>query len=248
MKQSKYDDDAFFAKYQKMPRSVRGLDGAAEWPVFRALLPNLRGKRVLDLGCGYGWHCRYVSEQGAVKVVGIDLSEKMLAEARSRSADYDIEYRHWAIEDLDCAEGAFDLAISSLALHYVENFPAASRKVYRSISRGGSFVFSVEHPIVTAMAAQEWHLGPHGERLHWPVDDYQDEAMRHTRWLGEDVVKYHRTIATYFNALIDTGFQISKVVEPTPFAEMLAQRPDLKDEHRRPAFLLIAARKPEQDI
>lgn len=248
MKQNKYDDDTFFAKYDKMPRSLHGLNGAAEWPVFRSLLPDLRGKRVLDLGCGYGWHCRYVSEQGATKVVGVDLSAKMLAEARSRSIDYDIEYRRCAIEDLDFAEGQFDLAISSLALHYVEDFPSVSRTVYRSLSPGGLFVFSVEHPIFTAMAAQEWHVGPDGERLHWPVDDYQDEALRRTRWLGEDVVKYHRTIATYFNGLIDAGFHISKVIEPTPSAEMRAQRSDLKDEHRRPAFLLIAARKSEQRI
>lgn len=245
MKQNKYDDAAFFAKYGKMPRSLHGLDGAAEWPVFRSLLPALRGKRVLDLGCGYGWHSRYFSEQGAVMVVAIDLSEKMLAEARARSADRNIEYRRCAIEDINLAEGEFDIVFSSLALHYVENFPVVSRAVYRSLSPGGSFVFSVEHPILTALAAQDWHLGAAGERLHWPVDDYQEEGRRQTRWLGEDVVKYHRTIATYFNSLIDAGFRISNVIEPSPSAEMRAQRPDLKDEHRRPAFLLIAAAKAE---
>ncbi|HTU34709.1 MAG TPA: class I SAM-dependent methyltransferase [Candidatus Acidoferrum sp.] len=245
MKQNKYDDAAFFAKYEKIPRSVYGLDGAAEWPVFRSLLPDLRGKRALDLGCGYGWHCRYLREQGAVRVVGIDLSEKMLAEARARSADCSIEYRRCPMEDIAFAEGEFDLAISSLALHYIEDFPALCRKVYRSLSPGGSFVFSVEHPMLTALAAQEWHLGPAGERLHWPVDDYQDEGRRHTRWLGEDVLKYHRTIATYINGLIEAGFRISKVIEPSPSAETRAQHPDLKDEHRRPAFLLIANSKPE---
>jgi len=78
MKQNKYDDPAFFARYSEMARSVGGLQTAAEWPAFRGLLPDLRDKRVLDLGCGFGWHCRYACEQGARSVVGADLSEKML--------------------------------------------------------------------------------------------------------------------------------------------------------------------------
>jgi hypothetical protein len=63
MKQNKYDDPEFFAKYSRMRRSIGGLNDAGEWHVFRALLPDLRNKRLLDLGCGYGWHCRYARQQ-----------------------------------------------------------------------------------------------------------------------------------------------------------------------------------------
>ena len=73
MKQNKYDDPAFFANYSQMARSIGGLDAAGEWPAFRALLPTLRDKTVLDLGCGFGWHCRYAREQQARAVVGVDL-------------------------------------------------------------------------------------------------------------------------------------------------------------------------------
>jgi hypothetical protein len=57
--QNKYEEPAFFAAYSSMPRSVAGLDAAMEWQAFRALLPALAARRVLDLGCGFGWHCRY---------------------------------------------------------------------------------------------------------------------------------------------------------------------------------------------
>ncbi|VIE93360.1 methyltransferase, type 11 family [Clostridioides difficile] len=53
MKQNKYDDDKFFNKYSKMERSINGLAGAGEWHTFRKMLPNFKGKRVLDLGCGF---------------------------------------------------------------------------------------------------------------------------------------------------------------------------------------------------
>ncbi len=104
-------------------------------------------------------------------------------------------------------------------------------------------MISVEHPMFTARAAQEWHYGDAGKRLHWPVDDYQQEGPRHTQWLSDDVLKYHRTTATYVNTLIDAGFRLTQIAEPGPSPEMLKEHPDWHDELRRPIFLLIAAIK-----
>ncbi|MEK3723112.1 class I SAM-dependent methyltransferase [Paenibacillus sp. FSL H8-0034] len=243
MKQNQYDDHDFFDKYSQMPRSIGGLQAAGEWPALRAMLPELRDKRVLDLGCGYGWHCRYAREQSARSVIGIDLSEKMLARAIDNTNDSAIEYRRLAIEDIDFAAEEFDVVLSSLALHYVESFDSVCRKVYHCLVSGGTFVLSVEHPVFTALAAQDWFYGPEGERLHWPIDHYQNEGLRQARFLDTDVVKYHRTIATYMNTLIDSGFTITRLSEPQPTQETLAKYPEMRDETRRPIFLLIAAVK-----
>lgn len=243
MKQNKYDDSAFFDSYSQMARSIGGLDAAGEWPAFRQMLPPLRDKNVLDLGCGYGWHCRYARTQQARSVVGVDISEKMIARARESTNDPAIEYRQLAIEDIDFPAETFDVVISSLAFHYVESFDIVCKKVYHCLVPEGVFVFSVEHPIFTALPAQDWYYGQHGERLHWPVDRYQDEGMRQARFLGHDVVKYHRTVATYLNTLLATGFTITRLSEPQPTQEMLNSRPDMQDETRRPMFLLIAAVK-----
>ena len=110
----------------------------------------------------------------------------------------------------------------------------------------GAFVLSVEHPIFTALAAQDWHYGQHGERLHWPVDHYQDEGLRQARFLDHDVVKYHRILATYVNTLIDSAFTITKLSEPAPTRELLDRHPEWQDETRGPMFLLIAAVKHEK--
>ena len=243
MKQNKYDDPTFFANYSQMARSTGGLDAAGEWPALRALLPQLHDARVLDLGCGFGWHCRYAREQGARSVVGVDLSEKMIARARESTDDPAIEYRQLAIEDIDFPAGTFDMVISSLALHYVERFDLVCQKVHHCLVPEGAFILSVEHPIFTALAAQDWYYGPHGERLHWPVDHYQEEGLRQARFLDHDVVKYHRTFATYMNTLLDASFTITRLCEPHPTQELLAQHPEWQSETRRPTFLLIAAVK-----
>jgi len=243
VKQNKYDDPSFFTNYSRMARSIGGLDAAGEWPAFRALLPTLRDKNVLDLGCGFGWHCRYAREQKARSVVGIDISEKMIARARESTSDSAIEYRQLAIEDISFPPEEFDVVVSSLALHYVEHFDIVCRKVHHCLVSEGNFVLSVEHPVFTALAAQDWYYGQHGERLHWPLDQYQDEGPRQARFLGHDVVKYHRTVATYLNTLIDADFTITTLSEPQPTLEMLDKHPDMRDETRRPMFLLIAAVK-----
>ena len=85
MSQNIYDDPEFFAGYSRLGRSVEGLNGAAEWPALRAMLPPIRGLRVCDLGCGFGWFCVWAREQGAASVLGLDVSENMLALARAGS-------------------------------------------------------------------------------------------------------------------------------------------------------------------
>lgn len=243
MKQNKYDDANFFAAYENMARSIHGLEGAGEWHVLQALIPDLRNKSVLDLGCGFGWHCRYVREQHANSVIGVDISEKMLQKARELTNDSSISYLQMPIEDIQFADEQFDVVISSLAFHYIESFDTICDKVYRCLKPGGVFLFSVEHPIFTSRKEQDWVYDEQGNILHWAVDGYQVEGKRETTFLTEDVVKYHRTFATYMNNLIDAGFTIRTVKEPIPSEKMLGEIPGMTDELRRPMFLIISASK-----
>lgn len=243
MKENKYDNQTFFEQYSQFPRSVEGLSAAGEWHALERLLPDFGGKRVLDLGCGFGWHCQYAAEHGATAVVGTDLSEKMLEGARQRSSHPAIEYRRLAMEDLDYPAGSFDVVLSSLALHYVADFGGLVGKMFDMLVPGGDLVFSCEHPIFTAYGSQDWYCDGAGERLHWPVDRYFSEGARSAHFLGSDVVKYHRTMTGYVNTLLQAGFQITALVEPQPDPRLM-EVPGMADELRRPMMLLVAAKKP----
>lgn len=243
MKENKYDDNSFFEQYSRMTRSVMGLQGAGEWHALRELLPCFKGKSMLDLGCGYGWHCKYAVDHGATSVVGIDLSAKMIQKAQEINADPLIDYRVMAIEDFDYASGPFDVVVSSLTFHYISSFDGICKDVNRCLKSGGEFIFSVEHPIFTAHGTQEWHKNTHGEIEHWPVDNYFSEGVRSANFLGEEVHKYHRTLTTYITKLLFNGFEITNLVEPQPEIEMLNTVEGMRDELRRPMMLIIAARK-----
>ena len=242
MREDRYDDPAFFEKYSQMPRSRYGLEAAGEWETLRTLLPDFTGKRLLDLGCGYGWHCIYALEHGAAAVTGVDISEKMLAVAREKTGSGDARYICAAMEDVDFPDAAFDVALSSLALHYVADFGGIAEKVYRWLAPGGEFVFSIEHPIFTAYGSQDWHRDAEGNILHFPVDNYFFEGAREAVFLGERVTKYHHTLTTILDGLLTRGFQLRRVVEPQPPERMLDME-GMRDELRRPMMLLVAAQK-----
>lgn len=243
MRENAYDNPVFFKQYRRFPRSVEGLSAAGEWHALRALLPDFSGKRVLDLGCGFGWHCRYAAQQGAATVLGVDLSEKMLAQARAMTGDPCVTYRQEAIEDCRPAPRSFDIVLSSLAFHYVADIRPVFEAVFQALVPGGAFVFSCEHPVFTAQGSQHWHCDSGGVPLHWPVDRYFSEGARTARFLDCDVVKYHRTLTTYLDALLDAGFLLKRLVEPRPDPALM-DLPGMADELRRPMMLLISAQTP----
>lgn len=242
MTQNIYDDEGFFAGYSQLPRSLDGLDAAPEWPSLRALLPAPAGLRVLDLGCGFGWFCRWAREQGAAHVRGIDCSEKMLARARATTPDAAVTYERADMETLQLPAAAFDLAYSSLALHYIARLDALMAQIHGALRPGGRLVFSVEHPIYTAPARPGWSHDAAGRKF-WPIDSYLAEGPRSTDWLAKGVIKQHRTIATYVGTLLRHGFTLAHLEEWGPSDAQIAGRPILADERERPPFLLVAARR-----
>ena len=241
MKQNIYDDPQFFEGYSQLRRHESGLNMAVDQPAMRSLMPPLGGKRVLDLGCGFGKMCRYAIDQGAASVVGVDISTKMLAKAREDTADPRITYVQSALEDLSFAPASFDVVVSSLALHYVERFASICANVKSWLVAGGAFVFSVEHPMATAYPVAGY-LGAKDENQHWEIDNYKFDGIRHTQWFVDDVIKYHRSIETYVNTLIDKGFTIVRLLEPEATPDAIRERPDLRQESRRPTFMMISAR------
>lgn len=244
MKENIYDNQIFFEKYSDFPRSRQGLSAAGEWHELQKLLPDFSGKRVLDIGCGFGWHCIYAAAQGAEYVLGTDISEKMLGEARLKTAAGNVEYQCIPMEELAFPDGSFDVVISSLAFHYTPDFPALCQKISKWLNAEGCFVFSVEHPVFTAFGTQDWYYGDDRQKpLHWPVDRYFEEGSRKAVFLGEEVVKYHKTLTTYLNSLLLAGFVITGIVEPQPDPALLDTVPGMRDELRRPMMLLVSARK-----
>ena len=246
VRQNIYDDEAFFQGYAELRASPGNLNDLVEQPALRALLPPLAGASVLDMGCGAGDLSAYCAGQGAARVVGADISEKMLALARSQNAHPAIEYVRMAIEDLSFAPATFDVVVSSFAVHYVQDYAALTVNVSRWLRSGGAFLYSTEHPMTTARKAgeQNWIRDAVGNRLYWPIDDYGDEGERRFHWFVDGVAKYHRTMATLVNGLLGAGLAVTQLIEPVASEEALRQEPGLASLARFPNCFLVKSVKP----
>ena len=138
--QNIYDDPKFFEEYTKLRKNQDSANNLEEKPALYSLSPDLTGKTVLDLGCGYGENCPVFTEIGAKKVVGIDLSEKMLAIARRENPD--VDFRLMDMNDLSPITEKFDVVFSSLAVHYIEDLNQFISSVAALLNEGGYLVFS----------------------------------------------------------------------------------------------------------
>ena len=242
MSKNIYDNQVFFDAYAQLPRSQFGLNGAPEWASIQAMLPDLSGRRVVDLGCGYGWFCRSALKAGASEVTGIDLSEKMLERARALTPDGGIRYCVGDLEALELPARAFDLVYSQLALHYVPDLAPLLATIFQALPPGGEFVFTTEHPVYTCALRQGWVTDDEGQRS-WAVNNYQNEGKRVSNWLADGVIKYHRTLGTLLNALIHAGFTVRQVNEWGPTSKQIEANPALAEEAERPMMVLISVRR-----
>jgi SAM-dependent methyltransferase len=244
VKQNIYDHPIFLKSYINLREEGKGLNDVLEIQAFRSLLPNLHDKDVLDLGCGFGESCRWYVTKGASSVIGIDIS----AMAKQEFSDKKIEYMNMPIEDLDFGPNHFDFVLSSLAFHYVANFKTLVERIYTCLRPGGYLIFSQEHPVATAKKISDgWVKNQTGTKIHWRLENYGEEGIREQKWFIDGVMKYHRTLSTIFHTLIETGFYIDEVLEPTATVEAEEKNESLKDERRRPPFLMIKVRKLKND-
>ncbi|MGF7452762.1 class I SAM-dependent methyltransferase [Pasteurella bettyae] len=254
MKKSVYDAESFFELYQKLRSNPISLNEIVEKPTMLSLLPDLAGKTLLDMGCGTGGHLQCYLQKGAMRVVGIDLSAKMLQQAELNLTKFSENLPHFSaerfslhqlpMEDIDqLPNEQFDVITSSFAFHYIENFPALLAKISQRLKAQGCLVFSQEHPITTAyQGGERWEKDENKQQVAYRLNFYRNEGVRERSWFKQSFFTYHRTLATIINNLIQAGFQIEQIAEPM-LADQAHWHSEFKDLQHRPVLLFIKAKK-----
>lgn len=214
-KQNIYDNETFFEGFKSIRDSEVNFNDLIETPILLGMLPDLRGKTVLDIGCGMGQHAKQYSDMGAASVLGIDISEKMLEYARAHSHADNITYRQMAMEDIRGLDREFDLVTSSLVFDYIKDFDELMKDVYGIMKDGAEFVFSMSHPMSTAYDGQypRYTLSESGKRLYANINNYFVEGRRSITWFVDNYELYHRTFSSIVNSMIKAGFVIEECRE-----------------------------------
>ena len=210
-------------------------------------LPEIRGRRVLDAGCGTGWYAAQLLERGAL-VTGIDESTRMLSYARARFGHkrplgLETDDRlYLAVGDLSRAlplrSSSFELVVSPLVLHYIRDWTTTLSEISRVLIPDGLLVFSTHHPTHEAQ-----RLAAEG----FPVR-YDEIQSVEEEW--EDIGRvrfFRRSLTRITDVLAETGFVVERLVEPVPTAAFRAVKPEAYERLlTRPEFLIVQARRDER--
>ena len=244
--QNIYDNEIFFENFKNLRGNEVNFNDLIETPILLALIPDLHGKNILDIGCGMGQHAKQYSDMGAKSVLGIDISEKMLGYAREHFYADNITYRQMVLEDICELNQKFDLVTSSLVFDYVEDFDKLMKNVYAIMENGADFVFSMSHPMSTAYDGQypRYTRSESGERLYANINNYFVEGQRKITWVVDDYELYHRTFSSILNSMIKAGFLIEECQESQISDKLRKQYPDMfGGTIHRPDFVFFRCKK-----
>jgi len=224
-----YDDPALARAYARVT-AANVCNAAYERPAVRDVLGDVRGLDVLDAGAAAGEHSAWLAEHGA-RVVALDASEAMVHIARARLGDAATVLCADLARPLPLADASFDVVLSSLTLHYVEDWLPTLREFARVLRPGARLVVSTHHPALTDDPGADYHA----VRL---VEEGWDG-------FGEGPVPmrfYHRPLERIVGDVLAAGFVLRALREPRPSAEADARDPTVAARLRtRPWFLILDA-------
>ena len=243
--QNIYDNENFFKDYSTMRDNKVNANELIEIPTMKALLPNLKDKAILDLGCGAGGMAKYFIEQGAKYVLCLDISENMINLAQNSVSANNVEFKVMGMEELSSLNKKFDIVFSSLAFHYIKDFNKLINDIGKLLNENGILLFSQEHPLATAFVGNKEldnHIELQGKR-YYLVKDYSNNGKREVLWNNENVIKYHRNYEIIINTLVNNGFRILQIDESKASEEVIKLVPKYIYQQDRPYFLFIKAEK-----
>lgn len=225
-----------------------------EWPCIKELLPDIRDREVLDIGCGTGIFTFLLEEYGPSGLTGLDLSEEMLKIARRKALDRKSMaafVQGDAAGLADYIQAPVDFVFSSTTMHYLKDLPGFFSGIEKSLKKGGSCILSVIHPVYSAQypiahgeafpADEEWNVRYLDMRQRAYVqpwiefnDAYEDRLSR----------SFHHTFGDYVNALLGAGLKLDRICEPMPPEKWRETEPGRYESFlETPTFMIIKASK-----
>jgi SAM-dependent methyltransferase len=230
-------------------------------PALKRIMGQLRGQKVLDVGCGEGCWSRWYAKAGA-SVTAIDRSEALIQAALEEEARHPLGIRYLVADagKLDMLDPkSFDVALCFMAIMDIRDYEGAIAEVARVLKAGGRFVMVLEHPCFTAgrsidgklVSGWETRQRDDGSReflYYWLADYLQVHSYpcewKHDRLASSFVTTgYHRPLSDYVRTLTKHGFVITGLDEPQPLEEGVRVHPPMEKHYRIPQSLAIESMK-----
>jgi ubiquinone/menaquinone biosynthesis C-methylase UbiE len=205
-----------------------------ERPAILSLLPEVKGKKVLDAGCAAGWYTKWLLEKGA-SVTALDFSPNMIEMTKKRVGNKAEIIRADLNDPLNFIEDdSIEVVLSSLTLHYIKDWDVVMNEFNRILKKDGQLVISIHHPFMDFTVFNK--------------ENYFSTELLDDEWdTNNGKVKvqfYRRPLSRIITSIIEAGFIIEKLLEPMPIEQFKIEQPKIYDKlTKKPQFLFIRAKK-----
>jgi len=234
-----YDDPDTYETYAARRDDANSPNEVLDRPVIEALVGDVSGLEILDLGCGQAQFGSWALAKGCASYTGLAGSKRMISAANSALEGTSGTAHLGDILDWDYPQSKFDLVVSRLVFHYIEDLQRPLAAVRNTLRVSGRLVFSVEHPVITS-SDESSRSG--GKRSNWIVDRYFETGLRETEWMGSEVKKFHRTVEDYFQLVRQAGFIVEALRESRPIPELFPETTEFERRNRVPLMLFMECR------
>lgn len=217
-----------FRMYYIMPNTLR-------------LMGDVKGQKVLDLGCGEGGYSRELAKKGAI-VTSIDCTQACIDYAISKADNENLEIEHYIRNSNNLSgieNGIFDKILCSMMLMDVEDMIGTIKEVYRVLKPDGQVFISILHPCFKPPVEHKW--SSNGDEKQVVVKDY----FHPTEWYGgigdseNKVIYRHRTMSEYVKAFTANRLLMIDMDEPIPTEEQIKMSPRIAWLTKIPMFLFM---------
>lgn len=223
----KHNWDKMAQAYESFTSGKDSYSNLIEWKAIKTIIPDLKGKRILDLGCGTGRFSFLFEELKPSQIIAVDLSEEMIEIGKKTAEEKEsiIQFIKNDIENLSAVtSNSIDLIFSSTTLHYIKNLNNIMDEISRILIPGGTCILSVIHPVYSACYPVSHNNGDFPKDEDWDVK-YLDKSIRAyiQPWIEYNPeienflsYSYHHTMSDYINSIVKSGLQIKELLEPMP--------------------------------
>lgn len=219
------------------------------FPAIMEQLGNVKGKRILDYGCGDGRLSRKMAESGA-GVVGVDTSPSMIKVAQKKTKQKDVSYLHMQENNLQfLSNGSFDVVVANLVFMMIqskEEIEQSMKEMHRVLKKDGRIIYSLTHPCFVDRGAHDYkNIFPDG-KFNYMKEEYPYKFVLQDaqgKEVDENFYDYHHRLSTYLNETIQSGFTIQHV-EELSYPDAVVKRHDISSKYSIfPQSLIVVAKK-----
>ena len=220
------------------------------FPGILKVIGNVKGRDILDVGCGNGSLARILARMGN-HVSGTDGSPGIIEHAQLREVAEPLGVKYFASDAANLSmfeRESFDLVTSCMALMDMGDAAGAISEMGRVVRRNGRCVMLFSHPCFDVPGATtfltEWGFG-HEPTVSIRIDRYREVFSAWLKWSREvdhEMLAHHRPLSWYFHAIRDAGLAVTMLDEPEPTPEFMEQATSGPALAKFPVHCVIEAR------